>query len=393
MTARTGGEKPRLLNVDALRGFALLGILMVNIQVFANPFHGLGVGNPDFPGDLDRLSILIVSAFFETKFYLIFSFLFGYSVTLQMTAAERVGAAFRPRFLRRQGMLLFLGLAHALLLYQGDILVTYAGLGLVLYRLRHRGDASLLCLAGALVAGVTLLWATLSVAALGLGLTASPDLMADVRTAQAAFTGSVATLFGQRLRELADGWILLLGLQGPCALAMFLVGLVAGRRRSLTNISALRPLLHRLLKLGIGIGLPGGLLYAWTVVQPSHGVAGALGGMAVDLATGPFLSAAYMATALLVFDRFGARPWVVLLAAGGRMALSNYLMQSVVCALLFHAYGLGLMGRLPPTALIAIPLVLYSAQLLFSRWWLARHAMGPLEFLLRRVTYGAPAAD
>ncbi|MFY3060546.1 DUF418 domain-containing protein, partial [Achromobacter xylosoxidans] len=93
--------QPRLAQVDALRGFALLGILVVNIGVFASPFYANGIADPAFSSRADLAVRWLVAWLFETKFYLLFSFLFGYSFTLQMAAAERGGAAFAPRLLRR----------------------------------------------------------------------------------------------------------------------------------------------------------------------------------------------------------------------------------------------------------------------------------------------------
>ena len=118
--------------IDALRGFALLGILMVNAGSFASTYFGVGVSDPAFSRPVDHAVRWLVSFFFETKFYLLFSMLFGYSFALQMDAARRTGSAFVPRFLRRLLGLLLLGLVHAWLLFAGDILVTYALLGVLL---------------------------------------------------------------------------------------------------------------------------------------------------------------------------------------------------------------------------------------------------------------------
>ena len=118
-------HQSRLLNVDALRGFALLGILTVNIWLFADPYFASGANNPRYAGALDSGVRFVVALLFETKFYLLFSFLFGYSFTLQMAAAERAGAAFRPRMLRRSAGLVILGVLHGCLLFYGDILHLY----------------------------------------------------------------------------------------------------------------------------------------------------------------------------------------------------------------------------------------------------------------------------
>jgi len=122
MTASGATQAARLEQVDALRGFALLGILAVNIWSFADPYYASSVSNPGYASSLDHLVRWLVSVFFETKFYLLFSFLFGYSFTLQMTSAERSGERFVPRMLRRQLALLVIGLIHGALLFYGEIL-------------------------------------------------------------------------------------------------------------------------------------------------------------------------------------------------------------------------------------------------------------------------------
>ncbi|WP_425331188.1 DUF418 domain-containing protein, partial [Bordetella pertussis] len=132
-----GTAAQRLAHLDALRGFALFGILVVNIGVFASVYYGTGLPDPAFSRPLDQWVNVLVAVLFESKFYLLFSFLFGYSFTLQIDAAQRAGAAFAPRFLRRLAGLAVLGLAHAVLLYHGDILLTYAVLGALLLALRR----------------------------------------------------------------------------------------------------------------------------------------------------------------------------------------------------------------------------------------------------------------
>lgn len=103
--------------VDALRGFALLGILVVNLVAFASPYYGLGIPDPNAQSYADQAAALLIAGLFETKFYLLFSFLFGYSFTLQMESAQRAGASFVPRILRRLLGLWVIGLLHALFLY------------------------------------------------------------------------------------------------------------------------------------------------------------------------------------------------------------------------------------------------------------------------------------
>ena len=133
----------RIQTIDAIRGFALFGIFVVNILAFSSVYYGTGMAPPGGQHLVDRMLASIVSAVFELKFYLLFSFLFGYSVTLQMQSAERGGAGFLPRMIRRQAGLFLIGAAHAVFLFHGDILTTYAVLGLVLLAVRNWLDRHL----------------------------------------------------------------------------------------------------------------------------------------------------------------------------------------------------------------------------------------------------------
>jgi len=140
------GERVQV--IDVLRGFALLGILVVNMSSFKIPVFG---DLNEVAGVLDEVASWLIAFGFQTKFYVLFSFLFGYGLSVQMSRADDRGAPLVPRFLRRLLGLLLIGLAHALLLYTGDILVTYALLGVVLLLMRNARDEVLLCVAASLV--------------------------------------------------------------------------------------------------------------------------------------------------------------------------------------------------------------------------------------------------
>jgi len=382
----------RLRNVDALRGFALLGILAVNIWSFADPYFASGMKNPHYLGVLDYLVRFIEALLFETKFYLLFSFLFGYSFTLQMAAAERAGAAFRPRMLRRAAGLMLLGALHGFFLFYGDILHLYGLLSFVLVawkasqRQTLRCAMALLLFAAAVFAGLGL-WILLA------GLDGPPDAVpalarlaayhGSAQATQAYITGEFPSTIG----------LLLLG-QGPSALAMFLLGLAAGRSQLFAHVDAFRHLLPRVLKVGLPVGLAGAVLYAAASEFPPGGAV-AMFAMAVGYLSAPFMTASYVAALLLLFDsRFGPR-LLAALAPMGRIALSNYLLQSLVMSLLFTGYGLRLCGELPPAAIFALVLAIYFTQMPLSAWWVKRHTYGPAEWLLRGITnwtYGVAGA-
>ena len=381
----------RLQQVDALRGFALFGILVVNIGVFASPYYGSGVVDPAFGRPLDLAASWVFGLLFETKFYLLFSFLFGYSFTLQMAAAERGQAAFLPRFLRRLAGLAALGAAHAVLFYHGDILLTYAILGLLLLCCRNLEPARALRLALWLIGLASAAWAVLA----GLSLLDPPgpevaaQARADVLSALQAYRGTVGSVIGQHAKELIEYvWVVLLLVQGPYAFAMFLVGYALGRRQALEDPWRQPRALGLLLALGLLPGLAGAAFYAWSALPSVAGPSWELPGLAVGLLTSPLLTMSYACAFLLMLrSRLGARlsAWLV---PAGRMALTNYLMQSVVCALVFTAWGARQMGLWSPLEAGGLALVIFLAQTAASAWWMRRHAYGPVEWFLRALTVG-----
>ncbi len=152
----------RIGDVDALRGLALSGILQINILAFSSVYYGTGVPSPAVASAISLLLKLVVSVIFELKFYLIFSFLFGYSFTLQLRSAERSGLSFTPRFLRRQAGLLIIGVAHAILLFHGDILLTYAVLGIGLLWANGLAERIQARMAAGLIMGCAGFWAVLA---------------------------------------------------------------------------------------------------------------------------------------------------------------------------------------------------------------------------------------
>ncbi|CRM52501.1 hypothetical protein H097_06086 [Pseudomonas sp. FH4] len=372
----------RLIQVDALRGFALLGILSVNIWAFADPYYASISSNPAYTRSLDHGVRLLVALLFETKFYLLFSFLFGYSFTLQMAAAERAEAAFVPRMLRRQLALLALGLAHGALLYYGEILSTYALLGLVLLAARNLSPARARRWAIRLVVVACSTWMILGVLQ-GLAGEASSATNGDASDKLAAFSGSAWQTLQFHSLHLWETLPALWLLQGPSALAMFLFGYAAGRQHWLASPPAWK--LQRLLKVTAPVGLFGALIYA---LAAAYAPGGGLETFAFGLGqlTAPLLTATYCLLMLALFNTPGGARLCTLLAPLGKMALSNYLLQSAVLGLLFTGYGAGWINQIEPWLLLPIAGVIFIGQMWLSARWLRRHPYGPFEWLLRAVT-------
>lgn len=329
---------------------------------------------------------------FVTKFYVLFSFLFGYGLSVQMARAAARGTTIVPRFLRRLIGLLLLGIAHALLLYTGDILVTYAILGLVLLLLRNASDATLLRLATFLIAASVIIFAIIGVAfvflSAGPGAGDAGEAASEAARITAAYRGTPAAVIMQRAREYPGTLGFALLGQGPTALAMFLLGLWTGRRRLFANIDAALPLLRRIRLVGLSIGVPGGIIWAtYSAINGFRFEASFLFAAAVDFATAPFLTAVYATTIVLLYRDERWRRRLAPLGAVGRLALSNYLLQSLIGAFLFTGYGLGLFGQIGSAVGLLLSATIYAAQIPLSVWWVRQFAFGPAEWLLRSFTY------
>jgi uncharacterized protein len=306
-TAPGRGGSARIDEVDALRGFALLGILMANVMAVSGlmsiRFEGIQVVVP-FDGSVDQWVGTVVTGLFLGKFFLLFSFLFGYSFTLQLDAATRAGVSPVPRLLRRCAALFALGAAHVALLWFGDILTLYALLGLVLVALRNVRPAVAVGLGcGILVAlFVDNLWS------LSLFPAMSDDLGWFFEAAQhgPGFTGGFLDTLRASLavgpRFATD--VIWPG-QGPQALALFLFGFAAGKRRLLQDVDALRPWLGRVQAVGL---LVGGSVAAWVAIAEHRGDELPDVVAAVVPITDALLTAFYIATVLrLCRGRAGGR--------------------------------------------------------------------------------------
>jgi uncharacterized protein len=297
--------------------------------------------------------------------------------------------------LRRLAGLLLFGLLHIVLLWDGDILLIYAVTGVLLLLFRKRAPRTQLIWACALLA-VMLTVYTLANIGLAVAGDATRELNEQVnrefatarsdaiRTAlQTGYWDSIA----KRIATYG-GTVVLLITRIPTVLAMFLIGLWAGRIGLFSDVDAHTWLWRRARTLGWLIGLPSALLVAFGYFR-LNGFQGIAMLFFNQGFAGPVLAAGYIATIVLALR--GARWRTVLapLASVGRMALTNYLAQSLICALLFNGYGLGLIGQVGPLASGAIAAGVFALQIAVSRIWLSRFAFGPLEWLWRSITYGA----
>lgn len=255
----------RITTLDILRGIALLGILLVNMKLFSQPVQEtfLPVDAPATPaGRVDLAAEWLVRFLAEGKFYSLFSFLFGLGFALQLARAERQGARFLPRYLRRLLVVLAIGVLHAAFIWAGDILTLYATLGGFLLLFRRAQPRTLLLWAAGLLALSLLInipWA--SAIQRELGWEAGDYRDEAARAARIHPAGDFAAIVPQRLRDQN-----FLGFTAiffaPNVFAMFLIGAYCGRRRIFEDLDGHLPLFHALLRWGLGLGLLGNAVYA-----------------------------------------------------------------------------------------------------------------------------------
>lgn len=410
MTGTVGELRPvrggrRITTLDALRGFAILGILLVNIELFYGPDFWLLLAGESALTGLDRVLGFLIVFLAQSKFYSIFSFLFGLGLVMQTVRAEERGRSSGRLLGRRLTVLALFGLVHAVLIWSGDILLTYALLGFVFLLFRHRSARTLLVWAAILLilppllllaGGFLALLATLTpegaqaISEAAAGQNEFIRGVADSAT-EAYGSGSYGDMVVQRLREIAL-WASNLIFLGPNIFGMFLLGGAVMRAGWLEDLDAHRTGIRRAGLIGLTVGLPLNLVAAYATILNPGGAAGVAIlwiGQSCQLIGGPVLALGYIGLATILFRRYAETGPVRWTSAVGRMALTNYLAQSVICTTIF--YGLSLYGETSLAAALVLCGAIYILQLFWSPIWLSRFSYGPMEWLWRRLTYGRNA--
>ena len=410
MDARTDMLMPvapgeRIVAMDAVRAFALLGILLMNIEGMVGPLFGSITGvNPALTG-ADRVADTLIYIFVQGKFYTLFSLLFGMGFAVMMARADAAGRSFTVLYLRRTFALLAIGLLHLLLLWSGDILVNYALMALVLlavfratpvHRLPWWGvalylaPATIMALGGAM--GSLAQLDPAAAADMAKGLAEQERAMADALAAQRATYGG-SDYFAAMARRWDDFTMFIgyLPVMGAHILGMFLLGSWFVRSGAIQRPDEF-PRLYTLLRwVALPLGLAAMLLAWWRVPTVDFGRLDLESGMASVLTAiaNLLMCLGYLAWLLRGLQGGGlaarALAWI---APAGRMALTNYLTQSLVCTTIFAGYGLGYFEQLPRAGQVPFALVLFALQVVASRAWLARFRHGPVEWGWRALTYG-----
>lgn len=391
----SSGERIEIL--DILRGLAVGGILIGNVQWFSG--YGMMPAALAAAAPLyDQITHFLVHFFVEGKFYSIFSLLFGFGFAMQIARAEQRGDERASLFKRRLFWLLVIGLFHAYLLWAGDILSIYAVIGFVLLWFRNRSNGSLLKWVFALLAVPIVTYILLYAAFVAF---APPDAAAGFEAAQIdGWNQNVSTVTQSSYFEIVTGYNLqyivgrymglIFQMRLPKILAMFLLGLYAYRIGVFQNATEHRTLIRRVMIWGLALGVIGNLVMAALSggegsFPPSlAGVAGVIG-----YAFGvPALALGIAALVTIIWQRPVGKRILGNLAPVGRMALTNYLLQTVICLLIFYGYGLGYFGSFGALKATALALVIFAFQIVLSALWLNYFRYGPMEWIWRQLTYG-----
>jgi uncharacterized protein len=340
----------RIEAIDILRGVAILGILIVNMGLFSLP-EGLPA-HQLWPNMVDRTAEKLILFFAQEKFKTLFSFLFGLGLAVQMMRAEARGARFLPLYLRRLSVLLLIGLAHFLLLWSGDILHDYALNGFILLLFRRRSLKTLLVWAGIFLC-IPLLFFGFTTC-YSITRQVNPEVMNWISSADPAQNqktieetqriysrGTYMEMIQLRARDLPRD--LLPDTDDAYVLTIFLLGLYVGRRGIVHDVSAHLPFIRRVQGWGLMIGVAGNAAFAvGGSFDPSPtSVMQNVGRMCLVFAA-PAMSCFYASTIILLTQAEAWRRRLAPLAAVGRMALSNYLLQSLICTTILYSYGLAL---------------------------------------------------
>jgi len=384
----------RIEILDVLRGAALFGIIASNMRAFNSPQAAYVDHSLMWTSAADRIAQGFVDLLITGKFITLFSFLFGIGFAMQMERAGARGVSPRSFYLRRLGVLLLLGVVHSLLLWWGDILAPYALMGFALFGFRKRSQKTVLLWAAACYAWpLVLSCAVLIAVTAGVSIPIPPKATAEElqRISQVFSSGSYAQMFQERLKEMVFS---LMGLvfYYPRILGIFLFGLWCWRAGIVRSLAGRRSLLRRCLGWGLAVGFTGNaVVVAITEIYHPDPMRPSVLGFVLLVVSSigmPTLSMFY-ASALALLLRYTAwqsrlRPF----AAVGRTALSNYLLQTVICTTLFNSWGFGLYGKVGPLAGLLPTVLIYGVQVPLSVWWIGRHAFGPLERVWRTLTYG-----
>ena len=384
----------RMVEIDMVRGFALFGVLLVNM-------YGFGADSIAWNSPTDELAFAIMRVFFESKMWTLFSILFGFGFALQMQSADARGFSLLPTYLRRLTALFIFGAAHALL-FDGDILMLYAELGLVLLVIRGLSTRKLLLL----TVGLILIF-PLARFISDQDLTADSEDVMNVSEARSELelsqntdvyaTGSFIEIAADNASAIPADPLedLYTPESGLTVLGMFILGFVLGRSNILRDIPGHVLSIARIRIWGLGLGLVAmagerllAATYGYAVFREQQADTDIqLAGDLLFTFGASVLALGYAATLILAAQTPRGKAVLMPLAAVGRLALTVYLTQTLMFTTLFYGYGFGQVFQLGPATVTGWAVIIFIVQIVMCQWWLRHFRFGPVEWLWRSLTY------
>lgn len=388
--------KQRHIILDALRGFALLGICLANYPEFSLYSFLEEYPRQLFPSaGIDTITQWFLYIFVDGKFYTIFSLLFGIGFSIILENNRKRGANGTLIFYRRMFFLLLIGFAHLILIWSGDILMLYAAVGMTLPLFLRCKDRTLLIWAVVFLAVPVIIDYICQFTGVYLSskLVEWQWLLCDrfgITEENFAYWLRDATSYGdmhkfllmgavERMQEFVDGnrYFKVLGL--------FLIGYWIGRNRMFASLENYRPLLKKICLWGLCLGLPLSAVYAWSAMA---GKPLGFGTHSLFYFISVYLTSfGYISLFVILYLRKKEGVAWKILAFPGRMALTNYIGQSAIGVLIFYGVGLGIGATTGLIYAEVIAIAVFIFEIAFSSGWLSYFRFGPLEWLWRCLTY------
>lgn len=376
-------QEDRIFSIDVLRGIALLGILFVNIFSFHTPYL-YGDLSTFAKSPLDRWVFTMIDLFVQASFYPLFAMLFGYSFLLLKEKLDEKGGRFYTVTVRRMLILLIIGLIHATVVWAGDILVTYAVFGFLLIMFINL-SAKVLTTISILLYTIPNLWLFYQMLPLATFISKNHISVYDESKAAEVTAvyqhGSFLEVTVQRLQdwylETGSAFIMLMFMVFP----LFLFGVSLAKTKRLVQNKKN----DRFWSWVLIITLPTGLLlklipYIFEKNIATEHIQNVFGGSILTLT--------YISIIYLLCYKGKLADFFGMFRDVGKISLTNYLFQSILCSFIFYSYGLGLYGQISYTESTLLAGTIYLLQMVISRKWLNHYQMGPMEWIWRRFTYG-----
>ena len=396
----------RIKELDIVRGFAIFGILFINVLFFSDMPNNYLILSTIWTGMTDQISYFGMRFLFEGKFYSLFSFLFGIGLAMQMDRSIDKGIKYKSFFTRRMLVLFIIGIAHAVLFFYGDILSIYAVLGLLIFIIFINKSLKTIFIFAiiflVLPLGVTTVTGTLIQKTME-KVESGPQVrekqmerresrilerkkMAEIYKT-GSFTNAVPNNMKNYVRSLPA---YLFNFGGYFILSMFLLGFYAGKKKLYEKIDEIIPKLKKWYPILFVAGVICNVAFLWAMIIPgtSQNIFYLMEISAVGHIIGvPALCFFYLITIILLLRNKIFSKFLTALGAVGKMALTSYILQSVLFGLIFYGYGLGLYTKVSPAYCILLAIAVFTIIIIFCNIWQKYFLFGPMEWLWRSLTY------